>query len=350
MRFGYCLIVSSQLLILAMYSAFCRQERLAKLVKQEHERAEPISCSLDDFLDGTWTYSDGYRQPPGYEWCAIDQRQDCRANNRSYLDWAWTPRRPGCRPRPLERRAFLEWFRNKSIAFVGDSMARNQQQSLQCVLMTEPETGLTWSEGYKLAYDSYYPEFDVRVQQLLSGWRDFIRPENVHELSGFDYVIISVGSAWRRADSGLPNVDDLHADHAREMIRNAVNARWKALQGLPAGVQVIWKTPDLPHWAGKISDQPWSLPCSRQPAHRDMLQMWIREALLHERRRDPGSPNLHVMDVLKLIEQRADAHPNEHSLKFGAHFDCLHWCLPGVPDTINEIIFNFIQTHAGAGR
>ena len=298
-------------------------------------------CLLEDFLNGSWNPST-HIQPQGYQYCQIDHRQDCRSNDPSYLGQSWEPHRKDCVPRPIRRNEFLSHFRNKDIVFVGDSMARNQQQSVQCMLMNSHETKLEWTDGFKLEYNSYFPEYNTSVQHLLSGWRDFLSPEHIHELNNFDIVIISVGSAWKRADSGLPSLEGKTVKEAKAIVHEAIRKRFSALEDLPKHIQIIWKTPDLPHWAVSISDNPWNLPCAAHK-HSDPLQLWIREALLLENKQRPNAHNIHVMDVFDLIKTRADAHPNNHSLKFGGKHDCLHWCLPGIPDTINEIIFDFLQ-------
>lgn len=45
----------------------------------------------------------------------------------------------------------------------------------------------------------------------------------------------------------------------------------------------------------------------------------------------------HVLDITYMSEFRADAHPSTAGGK--KHEDCMHWCLPGVTDTWNDILF-----------
>lgn len=52
-----------------------------------------------------------------------------------------------------------------------------------------------------------------------------------------------------------------------------------------------------------------------------------------------------MLDVTHLSEFRADAHPSTAGAK--KHDDCMHWCLPGVTDTWNDIfvaLLNEIET------
>lgn len=42
-----------------------------------------------------------------------------------------------------------------------------------------------------------------------------------------------------------------------------------------------------------------------------------------------------VLDITRMSEFRADAHPSTAGGK--KHDDCMHWCLPGVTDTWNDL-------------
>lgn len=60
---------------------------------------------------------------------------------------------------------------------------------------------------------------------------------------------------------------------------------------------------------------------------------------------------VYFLDITTLSEFRKDAHTSVYSTHGGkllspdknsdpaAHADCLHWCLPGLPDTWNELLY-----------
>ncbi|CAN1237603.1 Protein trichome birefringence-like 25 [Linum grandiflorum] len=65
----------------------------------------------------------------------IQDHQNCMRNGRpdsEYLYWRWRPN--GCDLRKFNPRKFLKLMRNKSMAFIGDSISRNHVQSLLCIL------------------------------------------------------------------------------------------------------------------------------------------------------------------------------------------------------------------------
>ena len=56
------------------------------------------------------------------------------------------------------------------------------------------------------------------------------------------------------------------------------------------------------------------------------------------------------LDITNLSGYRIDGHPSIYGGKSGKRSssniqDCSHWCLPGVPDTWNEILYFLLQSN-----
>lgn len=65
----------------------------------------------------------------------IQEHQNCLKYGRpdlGFLKWRWRP--SGCELPRFDPLQFLQFARGKSLAFVGDSLARNHMQSLLCLL------------------------------------------------------------------------------------------------------------------------------------------------------------------------------------------------------------------------
>ncbi|PPS03694.1 hypothetical protein GOBAR_AA16983 [Gossypium barbadense] len=52
--------------------------------------------------------------------------------------------------------------------------------------------------------------------------------------------------------------------------------------------------------------------------------------------------NVHILDITRMSEFRADAHPSTAGGK--KHDDCMHWCLPGVTDTWNDLFVTHLNS------
>ncbi|CAL5438274.1 unnamed protein product [Camellia sinensis] len=48
-----------------------------------------------------------------------------------------------------------------------------------------------------------------------------------------------------------------------------------------------------------------------------------------------------VLDITRMSEFRADAHPSTAGGK--KHDDCMHWCLPGITDTWNDLFIAYLN-------
>ena len=48
------------------------------------------------------------------------------------------------------------------------------------------------------------------------------------------------------------------------------------------------------------------------------------------------SKSVHMVNVTALSQLRKDGHPSIYGSK---DVDCTHWCLPGVPDAWNELLY-----------
>ena len=47
---------------------------------------------------------------------------------------------------------------------------------------------------------------------------------------------------------------------------------------------------------------------------------------------------VYLLDITTLSQLRKDAHPSSYSGEHSGN-DCSHWCLPGLPDTWNQLLY-----------
>lgn len=51
------------------------------------------------------------------------------------------------------------------------------------------------------------------------------------------------------------------------------------------------------------------------------------------------SKPVHLLNITRLSQLRKDSHPSAYGFGGNRGMDCTHWCLPGVPDTWNQLLF-----------
>lgn len=314
-------------------------------------------CSIADYMDGSWHASDESQVRPGYRFCQIDARQDCRkyaSENAEYLRKTWVPRKPRCHLRQLTPEQVKQCLANQTVAFLGDSLARNQHHSFQCMLLDGPQTVLPVMDGFKSSYATSYPETNTHIH-----WRsnNFVRPMDVAKLTNDTIIVVGTGphwapimfgfnttqwNDWSQLPGGIPA--------AKGLVRSAIRATIQAFQELPPSIRVIWRLPDLSHTSAPRSGNPWFHECapflsswnprSKKLPWEDATQ-WIYDAV-HEY---SVGTRIELMDVMSMSGTRPDGHPSAHLNRtrdgLSVH-DCQHWCLPGIPDAWNEVLINYL--------
>ncbi|CAL4932067.1 unnamed protein product [Urochloa decumbens] len=92
----------------------------------------------------------------------IHEHYDCMRYGKpdlGFVKWRWQP--DGCDLPRLDPWRFLDLMRGKSIAFVGDSLARNHKDSLICLLTRAAEPTPSWPNSRHTVY--YYGEYNFTV-------------------------------------------------------------------------------------------------------------------------------------------------------------------------------------------
>ena len=98
-----------------------------------------------DLFTGHWVPDPSGPFYTNQSFLAIEGHQNCMKNGRpdsGYLYWRWNPQ--GCDLPRFDSNKFFDLMRNKSWAFIGDSISRNHVQSLFCILSQVTLESLTF--------------------------------------------------------------------------------------------------------------------------------------------------------------------------------------------------------------
>uniref|UniRef100_A0A803QKE6 Trichome birefringence-like N-terminal domain-containing protein n=1 Tax=Cannabis sativa TaxID=3483 RepID=A0A803QKE6_CANSA len=347
-------------------------------------------CSI---FRGNWVYNPDKRPFYTNFTCPeIYDQQNCMKFGRpdsEFLKWSWKPAGSTCDDLPsFDAAQFLELVKGKSIAFVGDSVARNQMQSLLCLLATvEYPTNVSYKStdtkfrrwlypNYNFTLASFWSPYLVKAHEadpngtvhkkLMDLYLDQVDNAWTAHMESFDYVIISAARWFFGPEIYHENGVVVGCNYClKNDIKNltmaygykrAFRTAFKALLGLEKFKgEVILRTLSPAHF----ENGEWNKggDCKRtEPVLRSEMKLsWfekelylgqIEELRVVESEGKKKGVRFRVMDVTEAMVARPDGHPNH----FG-HWphenvtiaDCVHWCLPGPIDTWNEFLFQMLK-------
>ncbi|GJN29195.1 hypothetical protein PR202_gb17392 [Eleusine coracana subsp. coracana] len=348
-----------------------------------------------NYSEGQWVRSPGYAARYNGTLCNVKASHNCILNGRpdtGYLDWRWQP--DGCPLPAFDAKAFLTAMRGKHVALIGDSMARNQAQSLICLLTASYPYRLLHQdpEPNKLNFWRYaFPSHGVTVSYY---WAPFLvrangKPEDdsIH----YNYVHLDEpGDRWA-ADAETIDVAVLAAGHwllngavyynGSEVIgahntpefsnHTSVGYAWplrmayrKAVERLSSGGRprtVVLATFSPSHFEGRPIDSPTACTMMEPYKKGEKDLVWIYKEVrdivydearaARERIASGGAARIEVLDVTTLAAMRPDGHPSVYmqrdpfanGVPERINSDCLHFCLPGPVDTFNEVLLQILK-------
>ncbi|KAL3535508.1 hypothetical protein ACH5RR_003969 [Cinchona calisaya] len=306
--------------------------------------------------------------------CRMTQRTDFE-----YEKLRWWPK--DCNMEEFTGSKFLRRMFNKTLAFVGDSLGRQQFQSMMCmitggeerpdVLDVGNEYGLVKAPG-STRPDGWAYRFPSTNTTILYYWSASLcdlEPLNVSNrvtdvamhmdrppaflrrfLHKFDVLVLNTGHHWNRGKlkanrwimyvGGVPNTNRKIADIAGAKnftvysIVGWVNSQLPKYPGLKAFYRSIsprhffngdWNT-------GGTCDNTSPISAGKEVVQDESIDPLAAGAV--------KGTGVKLLDITALSQLRDEGHISRYSIKATPGVqDCLHWCLPGVPDTWNEILF-----------
>ncbi|KAL5995559.1 hypothetical protein ACLOJK_025622 [Asimina triloba] len=387
----------------ALIVSFHHQHQLNR--KRPNVLANQTSC---DLFSGSWVRDSSY---PLYQYTTcpvIDSQFNCQIFGRpdtDYQRYRWQP--SNCELPRFDGLAFLLRMRGRKVLFVGDSLGRNQWESLICMTYSSVRQSQTQfirgdpisDYGVSISYHRALFLVDVDIIQgrriLKLGeidgnanyWRDadilsfnsghwwthtgnlqgWVGVWDYIEQGGSYYSNMDRLAAFQKGMTTWARWVDSNVDISRTKIktpkyrldcygmmdrRNGLRAKTSAadetkattvLQVAGCCAASIEKGPT--EWSGAVSKNCYG---ETQPvsgyvyagAYPD--QMRVVRAVISEM-----SKPTFLLDITTLSALRKDGHPSIYSGDLSPQqrsnpdrsADCSHWCLPGLPDTWNELFY-----------
>ncbi|XP_048321581.2 protein trichome birefringence-like 41 [Ziziphus jujuba] len=317
-----------------------------------------------DFFKGSWLYDESY---PLYDTSScpfIEKDFDCQKNGRPdnlYLKYRWKP--TACELPRFDGVKFLKRFKGKKILFVGDSLSLNQWQSLLCLLHASvPQSNYQITRKGDLSKFSL-PEYGVSVSLSRNSFLvDLVKEDigtvlkldsiqNGNAWIGYDMLIFNTWHWWLHKGSKQPwnyiqegNTILIDMDRLVAFSEGLTTwYKWVDSNVNPTNTTVFFQGISPTHYDGEEwKDPSKSATCKGQtqpvngttyPGGSPPAAKVVEQVL--SKMRSPVS----LLDITTLSQLRKDGHPSIYGNEDGKGNDCSHWCLAGVPDTWNQLLY-----------
>ncbi|XP_020598874.1 protein trichome birefringence-like 25 [Phalaenopsis equestris] len=356
-------------------------EPSSNLHKPHHSSSGDEKC---DIFTGKWIADPS---GPAYSHVScpfIEPPQNCIKNGRpdtAFLYWRWKP--DGCHISSLDPLRFLKAMRNKSWAFIGDSILRNQVRSLICLLHKEDEPievyhdeqyksmkwlfanynftlSLIWSPLLMKA--EIFEDDDGVSKSDMQLHLDTIDTQWSNKYNNFDYILISGGQwflktaiYWEKNNiigchyCPEKNLTELPLNYSYQKVLSLIFNFVLSSNHKPIVIYRTWAPSHFEYreWSnGGICNR--TEPFNGGLIHEEDVDLLMRSIEIEEflRAMMKNTNNLKLLDTYNLSARRPDGHPGPyrkfHSFGTMVQNDCLHWCLPGPIDSWNFLLMDMI--------
>ncbi|XP_047323942.1 protein trichome birefringence-like 19 [Impatiens glandulifera] len=352
----------------------------------------PTSLSSDEIkrcniFKGDWVFSDS--KEPYYTnetKCVIDDRQNCMKFGRpdtDFLKWRWKPY--GCDLPLFDARRFLEIVKGKTLAFLGDSVGRNQMQSLVCLLSSAAQpvdvsyTSDTryqrWLyKDYNFTIAAFWSPVLVNSSEASTQQNKYLmnlyldQPDESwsSQVEKVDILIVS-GGQWffrpfvyynRRKIVGchLCNDKKIKEREVYHGYRMAFRTTLRTLVRLKNYKGLTFLRTFSP---AHFENGEWNtggdcrrrLPFTKKEKkvdwmNLDMYKIQLREFRDAERKGRKRGLKFRMLDTTEAMILRGDGHPSNYGhwpTQNKTVADCVHWCMPGPVDSWNEFLFQMLK-------
>nr|GME08682.1 protein trichome birefringence-like 34 [Ipomoea batatas] len=359
----------------------------------------PLSSSSKcDLFSGKWVYDN--RSYPLYkeqECSFMSDQLACQKFGRKDLDyqhWRWQPNQ--CDIPRFNATALLQKLRNKRLVFVGDSLNRGQWVSMVCLVDSAiPPSSKSMHYKYNASLIIFKAkEYNATIEfywaPLLveSNSDDPVHhrlPERIVRANAIekhgrrwtdaDYLVFNTYLWWRRPHIKVlwGSFDDERSDGIYkevEMVRSYEMALktwsdWLEIHVNRSKTQLFFISMSPIHeraeeWGKEVGESCYGeTEAIKKEGYSgkgsDPKMMKVVEGAIDELK--GRGVKVGLINITQLSEYRKEGHPSiykkqwepltpEQIAKPKAYSDCIHWCLPGVPDVWNELlyahIFNYV--------
>ncbi|CAL2281331.1 unnamed protein product [Prunus armeniaca] len=331
---------------------------------QAEDKKIIIKGGCDFSTRGRWVYDKSYPLYTNRSCPFIFEGFDCQGNGRSdkdYMSWRWQPQ--DCDIPRFNAKKMLELLRGKRLLYVGDSINRNQFESMVCMLVGDirdpNRPRIKHEKGmYSFSFVDYKckVEFspsvflvDKSMKRVGKKQVPTLRIDSIDRISyhwrGADIVIFDTEHWWtdQKTNAGVNFYQEGDQIHPYLDVYTALRkgmmtwASWVDKHTDPRKTQVFFRTSSPTHFSGGEWKSRRSCIGATEPLLRDSGIANEKDRIAVEVIKQMKT-RVTLLNITSMSEYRIDAHPS-------GILDCSHWCLPGLPDIWNELLYHHLLTN-----
>lgn len=333
-----------------------------------------------DITKGKWVFDESYPLYTNASCPYIDEGFSCETNGRldkNIMKWRWQPQ--DCDIPRFNATQMLELIRGKRLVFAGDSINRNQWESMLCLLMgaiKDPrkvyETRgrrITKEKGnycfkfvdYQCTVEYYVTHFLVHEGKARIGSKraQTLRIDTMDKGSsrwrGADILVFNTAHWWNhhKTKAGKNYYQERNQVHPRLDVSTAFEkalttwASWIDRHINPSKTQVFFRSSAPSHFSGGQWNTGGHCREASQPIPETYRGEYPEKNIIVEQIISKMKIPVTFLNITGLSDYRIDGHPSIYGRKPGSSSrvqDCSHWCLPGVPDTWNEMLYMHLES------
>ncbi|BAT74698.1 hypothetical protein LR48_Vigan01g122400 [Vigna angularis] len=335
-----------------------------------------------DIFHGKWIRDESKPYYPLGSCPHIDRDFNCHLNGRpdaEYVKWRWQPY--GCNIPSLNATDFLERLRGQRLVFVGDSLNRNMWESLVCILRESIRNKKRVFEisgrrefkkkgVYSFRFEDYNCSVDFVASPFIVQESTFKSKNGSFETLRLDLmdwtttryqdaniIVFNTGHWWthEKTSKGEDYYQEGNHVHARLKVLDAYTralttwAKWVDRKINANQTQVFFRGYSVTHfWGGQWNSGGQCHKETEPIFNETYLQKYPSKMRALESVIQHMKTPVVYMNTSRLTDYRKDGHPSVYRKEYKKSMDqnstalfedCSHWCLPGVPDTWNELLY-----------
>ncbi|KAL0457468.1 UNVERIFIED_CONTAM: protein trichome birefringence-like 4 [Sesamum latifolium] len=304
---------------------------------------ETDSC---DVFDGHWVVDEDFEPvyKPGS--CPfIDDSFNCFKNGRpdsDYLRLKWKPH--ACEIPRFDGLKMLKMLTGKKMVFVGDSLNRNMWESLDFNCSIDFIKSPFLVQEWKFSDKAGTRRETLRLDMMEGSYN------NYHDA---DIIVFNTGHWWTHQKTFQGKYYFQEGNHVYRKLEVAdaykkalrTWARWVDANINSSRTRVFFRGYSSSHFKGGQWNSGGSCYGETKPITKEAHLApypWMMIAL--ESVLSKMKTPVVFLNITKMTDYRKDGHPSifkqsASTIRQGMFQDCSHWCLPGVPDSWNQLLY-----------